>query len=315
MNSNPVRAAVDLVDTEPSTKFLSALRAQLLADGTATEAITTTQQPSAPASETVEEYVMLAPNPNRRGRNRRMQKFALAAAACAAAVAAIVVIRLNNDSGAKGGLRDVDATEASPLAQAAKITTQAIGPSWSGVNDFKGSTYADVNAATNAALPECSVLKSVGLMDPTTKSVHLHQDFLNGPAPMLHDVWVFATPEDASRAMDVIAGDVYPACLFDLFDRLTPLSTGVKATSKSRGFDAPPITPHGDRQVIIGQTIDYTLSVGGTIDGVQAINAFVQVGRAIAFIDPQYFGDVSPSSNVEQAITVSTDALQKVFGH
>jgi hypothetical protein len=81
----------------------------------------TTQQPSAPAPETAEEYVMLAPNPNRSGRNRRVQKIILAAVACAAAVVAIVIIRANQDSGANGGLRDVNATEASPLAQAAKI--------------------------------------------------------------------------------------------------------------------------------------------------------------------------------------------------
>lgn len=72
------------------------------------------------------------------------------------------------------------------------------------------------------------------------------------------------------------------------------------------------MAPHGDRQVIIGQNIDYTFLVGGA--NPQAINAYVQVGRAIAFIDPQYFGNVGPNSNVERAITLSTDALKKVFG-
>jgi hypothetical protein len=313
MSTNPVRSAVDLVDAEPSSEFLSALRARLLADGTGVQA-SAVQQPSPLASETVEEYVIVAPSPPSTRPNRRVQKILLTAAACAAVLAAVFVINRAGDSTDEGGLRDVDAREALPLGQAAQITPDAIGPSWSQVDDFSVSTYADINAATSAALPECTELKSVGLMQPTTKSVLVHEDFLNGPAPMLHDVWVFATPKDASLAMDVIAGDVYPTCLFDLFDHLTPLSSGTKATSTSQSFDLPPIATHGDRQVIIGQKIDYSFS-GGAGASVEAVNAYVQVGRAIAFVDPQYFSDVSPNSNVEQVIAASTDALKRVFGH
>ena len=74
------------------------------------------------------------------------------------------------------------------------------------------------------------------------------------------------------------------------------------------------IALHGDRQVIIGQKIHYVLSPGGPLD-VQAINAFVQVGRAISFIDVQDYGDYTANSNVMEAITASADALKKVFGH
>ncbi len=91
------------------------------------------------------------------------------------------------------------------------------------------------------------------------------------------------------------------------------LAGGVKATSASRSFDIPSIAPHGDRQIAIGQAIHYVLSTGVTIDP-QAVNVFVQVGRAIAFIDPQYFDDVGPTSNVVEAITASTNALKQVFG-
>ncbi|HEX2783443.1 MAG TPA: hypothetical protein VHN36_07640 [Ilumatobacteraceae bacterium] len=311
MNTNPVRSAVDLVDAEPSTEFLIALRARLLADGSGAQAATA-QQPSASASETVEEYVMLAPGLTRTGPNRRVYKVLLAAAACVAVLAAIVVIKRSNDPEGEGGLRDVDPREALPLGQATQVSPDDFGASWSQVDDFTGSTYADLAAATNAAMPACAQLKSFGLMQPTTKSVLFHEDFLNGSAPMLRDVWVFATKDDASRAMDVIDGDVYPTCFFDFYDRLTTLLR-VKATSTSQSFDLPPVAPHGDRQVIIGQKIDYSISGAGGLS-VEAVNAYVQVGRAIAFIDPQYFSDVGPNSNVEQAITVSTDALKKVFG-
>ncbi|MGZ4739008.1 MAG: hypothetical protein ACXVLM_07215 [Ilumatobacteraceae bacterium] len=318
MNTNPVRSALDLLDAEPSSEFLSALRARLVADGTAVTASTTTQQPSAKAPDTAEEYVMLAPNPNRSGRNRRVQKIVLAAVACAAAVVAIAIIRANQDSGANGGLRDVDSREAAPLGQAAMISADVLvsqpgTAGWEQVNDFALSDYTRETAAINAATPACAQLASFGLAQPTTKSVMVHQDFANGPAPMLHDVWVFATPKDASRAMDAIAGDVFPTCSLKLFDRFTALNRNITAESTSAIWQAPPIAAHGDRQVIIGQTIDYTFLVGGA--NAQAINAYVQVGRAIAFIDPQYLGDVGPNSNVEKAITASTDALKKVFGH
>jgi hypothetical protein len=321
VNSSPVRAALDLVDAEPSKEFLSALRSRLLAEGSAAEVTTTIQPPSAAASETAEEYVMLAPNPNRRHPSRRVQIIVLAAAACAVAAAAIVINnRPNNDSGTSGGLRDVDAKEALSLGQAALITADMLNGGaatgtarWARVDDLTVSDYAEQSAATSASLPGCAQLASVGLMQPTTKSVTVHQDFVNGPVPMLHDVWVFARPEDASRAMDVIAGNVYPTCWFDLFDRLTPLGRLSHTTSISHATDMDvSIAQHGDRQIIITQRITYTTFQSG--GNAVAINAYVQVGRAIVFIDPQYLGDVGPNSNVEQAIAASTEALQKVFG-
>jgi hypothetical protein len=315
VNSNPVRSAVDLVDAEPSTEFLDALRARLLAGGTGAQAAA--RQPSASASETVEEYVVLAPSLTRTGPNRRTYKVLLAAAACVAVVAAILVIKRSDDPQSQEVLRDVDPREATPLGKAAMITADKIAPvggsaGWKQVDDFTLADYVEQNAAINAAMPACAQLGSVGLTQPTSKAVIVHQDFADGPRPMFHDVWVFATRADASRAMDVISGEVYPTCFFKLFDRLTALNRNITALSTSTSWQAPPIAQHGDRQVIIGQKINYTFLVGGA--SAEAINAYVQVGRAIALIDPQYLSDVSPTSNVEHAITVSTDALRKVFG-
>ncbi len=312
MSTNPVRSAVDLVDAEPSIEFLNALRARLLADSTEADE-TTAQHASASASETVEEYVALAPSLTRTGPSRRAYKVLMAAAACVAVLAAAVVVRRLNDSQEEGGLRDVDPREALPLGQAAKITADKIGRGWQQVDDFTLADYEKQTAAMIAETPACAQLASVGLAQPTTKSVIVHQDFAKGPVPMFHDVWVFATAEDASRAMDVIAGDVYPTCSLKLFDRLTALNRNITALSTSTRWQAEPvIAPHGDRQVIVGQKIEYTFLVGGASAG--AINAYVQVGRAIAFIDPQYVGTVAPNSNVERAITLSTDALKRVFG-
>ncbi|HEY4609900.1 MAG TPA: hypothetical protein VIH06_11865, partial [Ilumatobacteraceae bacterium] len=188
------------------------------------------------------------------------------------------------------------------------------GGTWKQVDDFSVADYEKQFAAINAKTPGCAELASVGLTLPTTKSVLAHQDFADGPAPMLHDVWVFATAHDASRAMDAIAGDVFPTCWLALFDGLTQLNRNITAVSTSTLWthDPPAVAAHGDRQIVFGQKISYTFLVGGADAG--AINAFVQVGRAIAFIDPQYLGSVGPGTNVETAIGASTDALEKVFG-
>lgn len=307
MNGNPVRAAVDLVDAEPSAEFLSDLRARLIAGDVA----------SAAGGVAVETYVPLTPSPARSGRHLRAYEVLVAAAACVAVVVAVVVVRRTDDR--EGGLRDVDRAEALPLGEAAmfsadKLSAPAGEPGWKQVDDFNVGDYATQLAAINVALPECSQLASVGLAQPTTKSVMVHQDFADGPRPMLHDVWVFATPGDASKAMDVIDGEVFPTCWLKLFDHLTGLNRNITATSTSTVWlQEPTITQHGDRQVVFGQKIKYSFLVGGTDAG--AINAFVQVGRAITFIDAQYLGDAGPTSNVERAITASTDALEKVFGH
>ncbi len=255
---------------------------------------------------------MVAPSLTDTGPNRRLYKV-LAAAACVAVLAVILIITRSNDPQAEGGLRDVDPREALPLGQAALITAEEIGAGWQGVDDFTVADYERETAAINTETPACAELASVGLTNPTSKSVLVHQDFANGPVPMFHDVWVFATLEDASRAMNVIAGDVYPTCSLKLFDRLTALNRNITAVSTSTAWQTTPsVAPHGDRQVIIGQKIEYTFPNGHATAG--AINAYVQVGRAIAFIDPQHLGDVGPTSNVEHAITLSTDALEKVFG-
>jgi hypothetical protein len=276
--------------------------------------VTTSAATTTPISPHQEEFIMLKTAGSGHSKSR-LRNFVLAGAACAAALVAVVVIATTNSNSSDGGtLGDVDPKEALPLADAAKIDPKDLGEGWVEVDHFGGSTYANMAATVIAARPECEQAKSFGLLQPTTKSATAHQDFLNIPAPMIHDVWVFATPEDASRAMDFIAGDVYPNCLFDLWDQTTPLlGAPINATSKSEAWQAPAVAPHGDRQIIIGQRIHYTF-VGDTPQAPVAINAFVQVGRAIAFIIPQYLGDVGPTSNVEKAITLSTDALKKVFG-
>jgi hypothetical protein len=110
--------------------------------------------------------------------------------------------------------------------------------------------------------------------------------------------------------MDVIAGKLYPTCSLNANDRgYAPNS----AVAISEAWDAPQIAPHGDRQVIIGQ---HTTTIhSGLREERYLVNAYVQVGRAISWINPDYVATgANPLLEVDNEITAATTALTKVFG-
>ncbi len=322
MNRNPVRAAIEDVDCEPSNEFLSSLRTQLLADftGSTTGDTAMSQLPSASPPESHPEYIELAPNTSRLSPNRRLMQTLVAAAACIALIAtgAVIANRASDDPNATP--RDVNPQEAHSLAQRALVPSNAfngtalapangLGVATEIAEDWIAAQRPKQAAATIAELPACAQLTSVGLFPPTTKSATAYQASHNLNF-LRQTVFVFATPQDASRAMDVIAGKLYPTCLFNLFDRVIPVEhNGAKSTSEA--WDAPQIAPHGDRQVIIGQHTTVILTTGPA--ELHLLNAFVQVGRAISFINPRLIatGDVW---QVDKTITDATSALNNVFG-
>jgi hypothetical protein len=314
MNRNPVSAATELVDATPSKEFLTTLHAQLLADFTESRSTHSdgSQNPTeTPPPESVEDYITLAPTPSPVGPNRRLSKTLITAAACVAvfATGAMIVTRADR---AAIELGDVNQQEALPLAQRALLardaTPDGVGHGWSNDQDWAATQLPSDAEAMIEALPGCALLRSVGLLPPTTKSASAYQQSSDGT---LQHVFVFATPEDASRAMDVIAGEVYPTCWFDVFDRRIAHSRATMTISEA--WDAPPIASHGDRQVIIGQ--HETLLTNGFRLEYYLVNAYTQVGRAISLIDPVYVTDASnPLLAVETDIAAATTALTNVFG-
>jgi hypothetical protein len=70
---------------------------------------------------------------------------------------------------------------------------------------------------------------------------------------------------------------------------------------------------HGDRQIIIGQ--QSTLVIRFRSEETYLVNAYVQVGRAISWINPRYVeNDSNRLVAVDKAITAATTALNNVFG-
>lgn len=214
-----------------------------------------------------------------------------------------------NDTVLVNDLHDVNQQEAFSLAQRALISEPDDGHGWQDTQDYESTHRPGEAAATIAALPECALLTSVGLFPPTTKSATAYQ-FVIALGLFGHRVLVFATPQDASRAMDVIAGKLYPTCSFNASDRgYAPNS----AVAISEAWEAPQIALHGDRQVIIGQ---HTTTINaGFREQRYLVNAYVQVGRAITWINPDFVAtEANPLLEVENEITAATTALTKVFG-
>lgn len=264
------------------------------------------------------EFVGLAPSAPEGGVTRRFTKMLLAAAASIMLVTGGLVIlgRVSDDRRA-GGLHDVNTEEALPLAQAALITPDKIGSRYRRLDPLTDADYARLGAATVASLPDCAALASYGLFSPTTKSVAARESFTRGNFfDLRHTVFVFASEEDASRAMDMIASDTYRTCWFDLFDRLAPLGqNGALHSAVSEPWDAPQLSPHGDRQIVLGQRVTYT-SDSGTF-GASIFNTYVQVGRSISWIAPALLttvGQDTPLQQIDEMVGATSAALEDVFG-
>jgi hypothetical protein len=314
VNRNPISSAVQVIDEELSPEFLASLRAALLADltGQPSDDFAPRSDQSGPLQSG--KIVTLTAQPTPTGSRRRVLKIALGAAACVALFAAVgLILNRPGNKLAADELHDVNRNEALLLGQSTPLPEAAVGSRWRQVDDFTTADFAEVSTATYSALPECAKLTTFGLLPPTTKSATVHQDYTNGSSLLFHDVIVFATPEDASKAMDAMAASNFGKCWFDVFDRLTPLGRYVGASSKSVDLSAPTIKEHGDRQIIIGQHVRYTFQNGP--QGRDFVNAYVQVGRAIALVNPELAGTANGLANIEKIITASTDALEAKFGH
>ncbi len=313
MNRHRVRAAIELIDVAPSIEFRATLRAQLLAEFPRPDQVgmPASEDPNAASREAINEYVTLKPNQSRFFPERRLSRTLAATAACVAVLATVAAIinSASHDATPTVELHDVDQPEASRLAQRALIPGEALGLQWSSGQNWAATELPNEAAATIAALPDCAQLRSVGLMPPTTKSATAYQ-YVSDNNLLLNQVFVFATREDASRAMNVIAGDVFPTCWFDVFDRGVEF-TYPGVTSTSEEWEPPQIAQHGDRQVIIGQHTQLTLLTGPAERDL--VVAFVQVGRAITLVNPRVLipGELF---SVNKDITAATDALHHALG-
>ena len=303
MSSNLVRSAIERVDEPPSAEFLNAVRTQLLAELSRSEVV-----PGVPP--TAQQFVALASNPSSVMPDRRFAKVLLAVAASVVLiVSGVLIVNRADDNADPTGLHDVDRQEALTLGKAAFIVPTALGPSWRAGSPEPDDVAIREVAAVVAADPSCEALHDFGLWLPTTKGVPARQAMVSSSGAVAHTVFVYATEQDAARAMDYINSDGFPDCHFALFDRLSAFLPG-SATPTSVSWDAPQIPRHGDRQIIIGQLIHIKPGTNKYV-----INAFVQVGRAISWINPEYLPDADqPFFRADKAMDAAAAAVESAFG-
>ena len=302
MTRNLVRSAIEQIDVQPSAEFLDTVRAHLLAELTRADA--TPQMPS------TRQYVALESSPSSVLPRRQISKILLAVAASIALLAtgAVIINRASDGSDATK-LHDVDRQEALRLGQAALIAPATLGASWRSGDALTDAEVIPEIAAVVAARPECAALRDFGLSPPTTTGVAAAQLLVSSSGSVAHTVFVYATAADASRAMDYIDSDGFPECHFAVFDRLAALGLGTPAPT-SEAWDAPQIPSNGDRQIIIGQLAHIKPGTEYYI-----INAYVQVGRAISWINPRYLPEADqPLFRADKAMNAAADAVESAFG-
>ncbi len=120
--------------------------------------------------------------------------------------------------------------------------------------------------------------------------------------------WVFIFPSEAaaSQAMDKIAEPGFQQC----FDHVLPLMYPGKGVASR--LDPLPVAPHGDRQIVIGQHLVFGAVPPDSGIPVDTMNVWVQIGRAVVFVDPgiDSHDSLDPDSRIERAVSAATDALQ-----
>jgi hypothetical protein len=113
--------------------------------------------------------------------------------------------------------------------------------------------------------------------------------------------------------MDKIAQPAFLDCFASYLEAATPLiSPG--GTSTSEVVDTPPLVEHGDRQIAF-TTLNTYQTANGPVPST-SINVFIQIDRAIVYVNPvpDFHADSDPQSAVEIAMSRATDSLRAALG-
>ena len=301
MRQNPITVAFEHVDVEPSTAFREQLRVQFLAavqSGSAAEVSLNVARQGVVDSVDVDTVKLVdTTRPSRRRLN-----VVLGIAASIAIVVTLGVVLVNRRSEPKG----VDTSHDPAIAKSALIPPDELGLGWDISHQYDGLSSRAV-ADVAASVPECAPYVDYAFDSPRRQAVTSGRIFRGPPLFALTQwVYIFPTEAAATKAMDKIAEPAFVPCLMKFMDRLTPvLSPGTISTTSN--VDAPEIAAHGDRQVVIGESITFAGA-----DTFTTMNTFVQVGRGIVYVNPtpDFHDSLDPASRLEKAYTAATDSLR-----
>lgn len=237
---------------------------------------------------------------------RRHMKVVLTAAASVALVAALAVVIINHRSEPTA----VDTSHDLEIAKAAIMQPPDIGVTWS-VTHLWGDLTSRHIAELAATLPECGPYLDYAFDTAGRQAVTAGRQFgIRGSELITWIItqWVYILPSEqaASQAMDKIAEPGFLPC----FDHVLPQMYPGKGVASR--LDPLPVAPHGDRQIVIGQHLVFGATPSDSGIPVDTMNVWVQVGRAVVFVDPSLDSHQSldPESRIERAVSAATEALQ-----
>jgi hypothetical protein len=292
MTEHPISLAFETFDRTPSHAFRQQLRSEFLAALAPREASDGNE---------VDNTVPLIEAT--RHPQRRLQVL-LGVAAAIATVAALTAVVVNRHSEPNA----IGTSSDPAIAQSSLISPKAVGVSWSITHQWDSFT-SRVIADIAATVPACDAYVDYAFDSPRRQAVTAGSIFSSAPLFALTQwVYIFPTKAAATRAMDKITEASFAPCLSQFMDALMPKLAG--SLSNTTIVDPPPLAPHGDRQVVLGQSIHFT--DGGTYT---VMNTFVQVGRGIVYVNPtpDAHDSLDPASRLEKVLTAATDNLRNAL--
>jgi hypothetical protein len=296
MNKHPITTALEQLDVEPSSVFREELRASFVSALSIGEVRADfAKRVAGHAGEEEETVKLIDEEAPRRGHPRIIVGTAAAIIVAAALTAVVLNHRTETDT--------ADASADRAIAESALITTEVLGAGWK-LQPPGGPTSRSM-AEIAATVPECSSYVDYAFDSARRKAVTAERTFRGRSAvPLIQYVYLFPTEAAATTAMDKISEAGFAQCLDKFIDALTPIVSSLE--SKTSTIEGPPVKAHGDRQVLVGQSIVYQQVTKYTV-----MNFFVQVGRGIVYIDPTADSndDLGPAGQIEKTLDAVTAAL------
>lgn len=290
MSQHPISHAFESVDATPSPAFRRQLRGEFLA---------AIGQPD--VLDAVAEGDTASVIEARRPPRRRL-KVVLSVAASIALVAALTAVFINRRSEPN----EIDTSRDPAIARSSLLAPKQIGVSWAISHQWDAFTSRKI-ANIAATVPACADYVDYAFDSPRRQAATAGRIFTSGQLfAVTQWVYIFPTEAAASRAMDKIAEAAFVPCFRQFMDALFRQLAGVPITTTT--IAVPPLAKHGDRQVVLGQAIAPT--DGGSTSNV--MNAFVQVGRGIVYVNPtpNAIDSRDPASRLEKVLTAATEDLR-----
>ena len=296
MSPHPVSTALESLDEPASEDFRTMLQIKLL---TQLAQDVTPEPPTATPFEPVE-LRLTSTRPYRESRSRVL--LGIAAAVVVVAALAAVLINRTSDSTA------VDTSRDPQIAGAALIPPDELGLHWVIQPAYRAFT-SRVAAEVAATVPACAPYVDYAFDSPRRNAVTAERKFLNPIQTTMYQwVYVFPTEDQATAVMDKVAESAFEPCFTAFYEASVPVQDGNYEVAVTIA-DETPVRGHGDRQVTFATAQKFE---GPGIDGSRTLttmNIYIQVGRAIVYIDPIRDVKDDPKGTMETAMKAAVDAL------